>query len=273
MKMKYLLLLITISLITSQSIFPQNKLLFTPLSANVFEPRVGALYQFQDKKLRLDIGTSVDLIELLKNEDTEIRFGTDFFTFTRLRSEGRMKFPVETSDYFFGVNFSNKFKYQGLDLSSRLRIAHISSHLVDGLSNDGNFDRLPFVYSREFVDYVVAADINGFRPYAGFDFVFSTKPKDVNKVIPQLGIEFQLKTLKTATRDFLEIRLAYDFKLTGYEQTYLPVHSVELNFFFPTSENIGIALNLNGYTGPSMHGMFYKDKDRYISTGFQIIFY
>jgi hypothetical protein len=272
MKMKYLLLTL-LFLFGYQNIFPQNKLLFTPLSANVFEPRVGAMYQFHDEKLRLDIGTSVDLLELYKNQDTEIRFGSDFFTYTRLRSEGRMKFPVETSDYFFGVNFSNKFKYKGLDFSSRLRISHISSHLVDGLSNNGVFEKLPYVYSREFFDYVVTADVEGFRPYAGVNFVFSTIPKDVNKIIPQLGIEFPVKKLSTSTRDFLDIKLAYDFKLTGYEQTYLPVHSVALSFFFPTYDNIGISLNLNGYTGPSMHGMFYKKKDRYISAGFQIIFY
>lgn len=270
--MKYLLLIV-IFLISSQSIFPQNKLLFTPLSANVFEPRVAAMYQFEDKKLRLDIGTSVDLLELYNDDDNEFMFGADFFTFTRLRSEGKMKFPVETSDYFFGINFSNKFKYKGLDMSSRLRVAHVSSHLVDGLSNDGLFEKLPFVYSREFVDLVLATNISGFRPYAGVNFVFSTIPKYVNKIIPQFGIEFPLKTLKTETRTFLDIKLSYDFKLTGYELKYQPVHSVQLSFFLPTYKNMGISLNLNGYTGPSMHGMFYKEKDRYISAGFQIIFY
>jgi len=270
--MKYLLVIL-IFLIGYQIIYPQNKLLFTPLGANVFEPRVGAMYQFRDEKLRIDIGTSVDLLEIYKNDSNEIRFGTDFFTFTRLRSKGRMKFPVETSDYFFGINFSNKFKYKGMNMSSRLRVSHISSHLVDGLSDDGVFQKMPFVYSREFVDFVLAADIKGFRPYAGVDFVFSTKPKDVNAIIPQFGIEFPLKKLKTATRDFLDLKLSYDFKLGGYENIYLPVHSVQLTCLFLTNDKMGIALNLNGYTGPSMHGMFYKETDRYISTGFQIIFY
>ncbi len=271
--MKYLLSLLIIFITAFQNILPQNKLLFTPIGANVFEPRVGALYQFKDEKLRLDIGTSVDLIDIYQNDSTEFRFGTDFFTFTRLRSEGKLKFPVETSDYFFGINFSNKFKYNGLDLSSRLRVAHISSHLVDGLSEDGNFEKLPFVYSREFVDFVLAVDINGFRPYAGVNFVFSTQPKDVNTLIPQFGIEFPVKTLKTSTRDFLELKLSYDFKLGGHEQKYLPIHSVQLSCLLLTWEKIGVSLNVNGYTGPSMHGMFYKEKDRYISTGFQIIFY
>ncbi|MFH1050206.1 MAG: DUF1207 domain-containing protein [bacterium] len=271
--MKYLLLLITTFLFTLQILPAQNKLLFTPLSANVFEPRVGAMYQFDDEKLRLDIGTSVDLLEIYKNDNSEIRFGTDFFTFTRLRSEGRLKFPVETSDYFFGVNFSNKFKYNGLDMSSRLRVAHISSHLVDGLSDEGKFDKMPFVYSREFIDFVLAADIKGFRPYAGVNFVFSTQPKDVNTLIPQFGLEFPVKTLKTATKDFLELKLSYDFKLGGNEHKYLPIHSVQVSCLFLTWEKMGVSLNVNGYTGPSMHGMFYRDIDRYISTGFQIIFY
>ena len=273
MKKKYLLLLIFIFLTVSQNLIPQNKLLFTPLSANVFEPRVGAMYQFQDKKLRLDIGTSVDLIELMKNDETEMRIGADFFTYTRLRSEGKFKFPVETSDYFFGINYSNKFKVRNLDLSSRLRAAHISSHLVDGLSKNGNFEKLPFVYSREFADFVLAADVKGFRPYAGVSFVFSTIPDDVNTLIPQFGIEFPTKTLKTDKRDVIDLKLSYDFKLGGFGNKFTPVHSVQLSCLLLTNEKMGIAFNLNGYSGPSMHGMFYKEKDRYISTGFQIIFY
>nr|HPI19931.1 hypothetical protein [Candidatus Kapabacteria bacterium] len=44
-------------------LFSQESLLFKPLTANVFEPRIGSFYQFSDEKLRLDIGTSIDLFD------------------------------------------------------------------------------------------------------------------------------------------------------------------------------------------------------------------
>ena len=91
-----------ILVLTSASASGFDKLLFTPLTANVFEPRIGAMYQLSAEKLRLDIGASFDLADLKLFDGVETRFGTDFFTFTRLRSERGFKFPVETSDYFFG---------------------------------------------------------------------------------------------------------------------------------------------------------------------------
>ncbi|HYF01921.1 MAG TPA: hypothetical protein VEC36_00985, partial [Patescibacteria group bacterium] len=144
-----------------------GRLSFTPLIANPLEGRVGAMYQFADNKLRLDIGNSIDVYKL---PNRDVAFGVDFYTFTRLRSEGNFKFPVETSDYYFGVNFSSSSlrdskKYYdeesdrtyevGFKPSLRLRLAHISSHLVDGLADtSGKLEKKPFVYSREFADLV-----------------------------------------------------------------------------------------------------------------------
>jgi hypothetical protein len=168
-------LLMLISFTYAQSF---DKLLFTPLTANVFEPRIGSSYQFSSDRLRLDIGASFDLMDINISDEVETRFGTDFFTYTHLRSEGNFKFPVETSDYFFGINFSAKKSLEDIELSSRLRIAHISSHLVDGYAYKDRFYKEPFVYSREFSDLVLAAKYSGLRGYFGWQVLFSKIPKN-----------------------------------------------------------------------------------------------
>ena len=246
----------------------ENSLLFKPLTANVFEPTIGTLYQIADDRLRLDIGYSLDFIELVDHQDFELNAGADFFTYTRLRSEGRMKFPVETSDYFFGVNLSLLKKLDEIDIAGRLRISHISSHLVDGLSEEGQFSRMPFVYSREFVDLTVAAQSELVRIYAGMSFVFSTQPDDVAKMIPQAGMDITYKL-----SNLFDFNCGYDFKLNGFNDVYWGVNALKAGVLTKTSDFAGIFIYAFFYDGPSMHGMFYKETDSYGGIGFQLIFY
>ncbi len=245
-----------------------ESLLFKPLTANVFEPRVGSLFETEEKKLRLDIGTSVDLMDFKQDEGNEFRLGTDFFTFTRLRSEGNFKFPVETSDYFFGINATTVGKVINTMYYARLRIAHISSHIVDGLAHDSVLSIKPFVYSREFIDLTGALQTGDLRLYAGLTYVFSKLPKNTNSIVPELG--FDTRYIINRYLDFVG---GYDFKLTGYDNNYFGVNSAQAGILFKTSDNLGLMINLNIYEGKSMHGMFYKDYDSYASIGFQVIFY
>jgi len=260
-----------------------SRINFTPLVANPYEGRVGAMYQFSDNKLRLDIGNSIDVIQ------GRLSIGADFFTFTRLRSEGNFKFPVETSDYLFGVNFSTSslkayseyFDDEGnregigFDPSLRLRLAHISSHLVDGLADtSGKLDKTPFVYSREFADLIFALEDFNFRGYVGLTGIWATQPRNVNRFIPQLGLEY-----KYLLSNGIEAFAAYDFKLIGVDDAYVGTSAWQTGVkFYQFKQGAGlqtspaISLNIFGYHGRSMHGMFYKEKDSYIGTGFQFMF-
>jgi len=242
-------------------------LLFKPTVAGIFEPRVGASYLVQTEKLRLDIGHSADLTDFIIDDGAEIRIGADFFTYTRLRSENNFKFPVETSDYFFGVNSSCKLGTDFGDLSLRLRASHISSHLVDGFAKDSVFRQLPFVYSREFVDLLVAFEINQFRLYAGSNYIFSTKPKNFEPFNPQIG--FDIITEVFSPVYFLA---GYDFRLVGIDKVYTGVNSAQAGFLFNTGQNAGVFIGAFYYSGKSMHGMFYNEYDSYAGLGFQVYF-
>jgi hypothetical protein len=241
---------------------------FEPLKANVFEPRIGAFYEYAGEKLRLDIGTSLDLKTFDICDKSKLSIGADFFTFTRLRTAGNFKFPVETSDYYFGLNTSyvdSSFKYP---LGLRLRFAHISSHMVDGLSEKGKFNGVePFVYSREFFDLIGAVYINDLRLYAGAMMLYSTKPKNFLFLHPEIGFDYNYKITKN-----IKFIAAYDFKFVGIDRAMNPVHSLQSGIEFLTEANVGVFLGVFGYKGKSMHGMFYNQKDDYLGTGFQLMF-
>lgn len=248
-------------------LFAQNILLFKPLSSNVFEPRIGSTYNYTDDNLRLDIGASFDLVKFKKDTTNYLSIGADFFTYTRLNIENNFKFPVETSDYFFGINFSSKFCLFDNEFESRLRVAHISSHLVDGYTENNIFKKSPFVYSREFFDLYIAKYINfetGYiRPFVGTTVVFSTQPTDVAQFKAAIGLDFKFK-------------LSDNFDLIGGshigngENTINIASQAGINMHF--LPNIGIFLGYYNYYGNSIHGMFYKNKDDYSGIGFQIIY-
>lgn len=269
--------------------FPrENYLNFRPLAANIFEPRMGFFFYDKSNKLRLDIGSSYD-IKVWKKKFHTFAVGADMFTLTQLRSAGRMKFPVETTDFYFGVNGSYNaaedqitwHHAEALDehylkneeplknFSVRFRLAHISSHLVDGMANDSIFTRKPFVYSREFAELIAAYNFGDIRVYAGGTFVFSTIPKEVHKWIPQIGADCYLQLPDSFYYDLVG---GIDLRADGYDgKDKLTISGmVGFNCFY--SNNSGILLSINFMNGKNFHGMFYKDNFKEISFGIQVYF-
>ncbi|MBI2793187.1 MAG: hypothetical protein HYX66_00880 [Ignavibacteria bacterium] len=237
----------------------------TPI-ANPFEARIGSMVQFGERKLRLDIGVPVTLGEPVHSDsDGWLRYGAELMTWTRLRSEGNFKFPVETIDYWFGLYAS--FKLMPIGIESRLRVAHISSHLVDGLADTGGtLSRKPFVYSREFAELLFGYTAGWFRPYAGATAIWATQPDNPNPFVPQVGLDIQIPL--SARWAF---RGGYDVKLIGIDGTYAASNAAQAGVFYAMMDGRGILINLYGYSGRSMHGMFYTSGDQYLAAGFQLI--
>lgn len=240
---------------------------FKPLTAAIFEPRIGAFYQFESEKLRLDIGTSVDLKTFTKEDGDKISIGADFMTYTRLRTAGNFKFPVETSDYYFGLNTCITDSMFDLPFSYRIRFAHISSHLVDGYADSSVFKKQPYVYSREFIDLVAAVQLCDFRVYCGLNILYSVKPKDFLLLNPQIGFDYEHKLLS-----WMSATAGYDFRYVGIRGDLYPVHAAQAGLKFTTENNAGLFLGMYYYSGKSMHGLFFDEKDNYLGFGFQVMF-
>lgn len=265
---KFIFFLVVLFFLPTFSIRLFAATLFPSLIGNPLEARIGALYAPSTDKMRLDIGASYDLFEISTNQEHQINFGTDFMTYTRLRSEGKLKFPVETSDYFFGVNFSGEIRIAEDNLLSyRVRVAHISSHLVDGYTDpDYIFLQKPFIYSREFVDLVLAMNIDDFRVYAGLNSIFSSQPRDISHFIPQAGVEYK-KTIEES----LGFAAAYDIKLIGTNSILRATNAAQVGVNYQLANKAGIFIGLYYYSGASLHGMFFDKTDNYLGLGFQVI--
>lgn len=240
-----------------------------PFTANFLEPKAGFLLNTSDNKIRLDIGTTQDLLHI-KNQNNTISVGADLFTFTRLRGEKDFHFPVETIDYLFGLNASIKKVFDEFEYGIRFRFSHISAHLVDGQfdkgSNQWRDGRLPQVYSREFIELFPFLRFNDLRFYIGLTYIFHSSPKEIKKGIFQFGGDYFITKLSTK---FFTPYLAYDFKLSGKEK-YVGNNSINFGLKFGQFNNKGVSIYYSYISGKSVHGEYFDLNENYSSIGFNL---
>lgn len=248
-------------------LFP-DELNIQPFTANILEPRLGSLFQLGDNELRLDIGSSADIIKYKSCGDITWTFGADLFTYTLLRGETDFHFPVDAVDYLFGVNFGYKKKINECEeFGARLRLSHISAHFVDG-HYDGSNQRwrdgqLPRVYSREFLELMPYYKINNLRFYAGFTYLYHVDPTYIKKDNYQLGAEYFFSDL--LGENFTPY-LAYDIKIIHIEK-YTANNSINAGIKFGKKNGRGISLYFTYYSGKSIHGEYFDFNKEYSAIG------
>lgn len=273
--MRIVLILIVITVLKLNSLaqttiewFPAN-LNVQPFTAHFLEPKAGFQYLFDLEKVRIDIGTSHDIIHW-KAVDESFSFGADFFTYTRARSENNFKFPVETVDYLFGVNGSYKKKNDDSEWGARLRFSHISAHLVDGYyaSESENWlnEREPFVYSREFFELIAYYKIYGIRVYSGVTYNIHIVPDEIKKGMLQVGLDYYVTQIQTSV--FVPF-IAYDFKMTGIDE-YTGNNIISAGIKFGQPESRGFSILASYFSGKSVHGEFYDINESYVTIGINL---
>ena len=254
-----------------------SRLNFNPLIANPYEARIGFIGQPSPDRLRMDIGTTIDLFNLGEYST----FGIDMMTYTRLRSEGRFKFPVETTDYYFGVNSAFSFYGDPIfgrifngDEKLRIRLAHISSHLIDGYTVNNEFITPPFVYSREFLEVIYKVDHDYYEiytsvsPYIGANYIFSKIPNNIESFELITGLE-----VNSYFMNGISFQAGYNFTLKGFNDTYYGVSNAQAGIKYNFANNRAIFVGIYAHDGLSMHGMFFNQKDSYIGIGTQIYYF
>jgi len=151
---------------TSGFEFLPGKILFPPLIANYQEPRTGVRKEVGSSRLKLDIGTTLDLIEYRVSADgsQKIRMGIDFFTYALTTSAEGLRLQVDAVDGFFGGHLAFRTESENTAFALRLRILHLSAHFVDGhLDASGNHwrdGREPIPFTRDIGELTGALEWN-----------------------------------------------------------------------------------------------------------------
>lgn len=254
---------------TEVKLFP-DKLNIQPFTANALEPRMGVLFHVNNNELRLDIGSSMDMLKFSFNEKEKLSFGADFFTYTLLRGEKDFHFPVDAVDYLFGVNAGYKKTTSDGDYGARFRLSHISAHFVDGHFDFKNEiwrnNQNPRVYSREFLEFMPFLRINDVRVYAGLTYIFHIDPVYLGRYNFQAGFEY---FMKNKLFNYFTPFAAYDIKLVKVRK-YSADNTFNAGIKIGHPEGRGFSLYYSYYSGLSMHGEYFDFQKSYNGIGFNL---
>ncbi|MDP4172606.1 MAG: DUF1207 domain-containing protein [Bacteroidota bacterium] len=254
---------------TSIKLFPE-KLNIQPFTAHLLEPKLGCQFDVNSNELRLNIGNSLDLVSFSNSPSNNFSIGADFFTFTLLRSQNDFHFPVDAVDYLFGVNAGYKQLTESGEYGIRVRLSHISAHLVDGhydkINQVWKNGQTPRVYSREFFEFLPFYSFDNLRVYGGLTYIYHIDPADLGKTIYQAGFDY---FPAAASIGNFHPFVGYDLKLTDISK-YRANNSIMAGIKFGYAKGRGISLYYNYYNGNNFHGEYFDKPSEYSAFGFNL---
>ncbi len=165
--------------------------LMPPLIANHQEPRVGIRKEIGTSRLKLDIGSSIDLLgySFDERQSKQLRLGADFFTYALTTSAQGLRLQVDAVDGFFGGHIVYRSETDQSAFGLRLRILHLSAHFVDGhidpATGTWRDGRAPLPFTRDFGElvgsYTFSAGPIAIMPYAGISYATLVRPTTINR--------------------------------------------------------------------------------------------
>jgi hypothetical protein len=271
-KLKFILKISLLFILISKIIFAQDLKLFPsyllvqPFTANTLKPKFGFEFKTNKNELSLNVGNSMDIFHYQIDENSKLSFGADMFTYTLLRSQNDFHFPVDAADYLFGFNFG----YAKGNYGARLRISHISAHLVDGHfdknKNEWIDGKLPRVFSKEFFELIPFYRLNDFRFYLGLTYNYHIDPANIGKDQYQAGFEYFANNLLSEN---LTPYIAYDFRLINI-YGYTGNNSLEAGLKYGFAEGKGVSFYFRYFSGYNIHGEYFDVKEDFTSFGFNL---
>lgn len=247
---------------------PSNNL-FSPLIADPRWPRFSIAYQYFVKNNLLKHGFAPNFgasfpLYILSNDNTgskwEIGIQAGLFA---LMDIGSNPSALINADYFVGIPIT----YRSGPWSALVRAYHISSHLGDEflLTKKGRASKR-INLSYEGVDLITSYNFENIRLYGGGGYIVHRDPSYIKPLKIQAGIEYL--SPNTYFNGRARPIAAIDLKLEENSAWYVGT-SCKAGMQFENSYLLGhkVQLMLEGFSGRSMHGQFFKDKIRYIGIG------
>lgn len=261
-------------------VFLPGRVLFIPLTANEQEPRVGVRKEVGSSRMKLDIGSVIDLLGWCL-PDGELRTGADFFTYALIISANRLRLQVDAVDGYFGGHFSYTAKNPQRAFALRLRVLHQSGHLIDGhwdysagFWRDG---KVPVPYTRDFVEFTSAVAWTGEQVavtlYSGFSYAWLARPDDVSHWETLHGAEIRTTGWAgTFLGRPLVLYAADHLTIAGVPQYYITMN-LEAGAKFGPWEGTGIKLYLSYRSGLELFSQYFSSRRSFWGVGFALDFW
>jgi len=253
---------------------------FLPLLAGYQEPHTGLRKEIGSSRMKLDIGTTLDLLayQFGGAELLEVRIGADFFAYGLTTSSQGLRLQIDAVDGLFGGHLVFRQGTERSLLAIRLRILHHSAHFVDGHYdlNSGAWkgDRVPNPYTRDFGELVLAHrwDFHqlSLRLYGGVSYATLVRPEEVERWAGQAGMEFRYGLPGDGLwKRPLSIYVADHFSLNGVP-AYRGSNNLEGGVKFGPWTGPGVRMYVNYYAGLEPFGQYFDLFRNHWGVGFAL---
>ncbi len=265
-------------------VFLPGRLAFPPLTAHHQEPRVGVRKEFGSSKMKVDIGASVDMLEVRPASDSTERFrvGVDFFTFALSTNSQGLRLQIDAVDGFFGghVMYLNDVD-ERRRVVVRLRLLHLSAHFLDGHFNNGTEswkdNRAPIAFTRDFGEllalYQSECDDIAYHVYGGFSYATLLRPTNINRFEYAAGFEVRSASLvESVFGKPFNMFLAHHVTLRGIP-TYIGSTNVDFGVKFGHWNSTGLKMYLSWFNGLDFFSQYYDVRREHWALGFAFDFW
>ncbi len=232
--------------------------------------------------MKVDIGASVDMLEVRPWPDSTKRFrvGIDFFTYALSTSSEGLRLQIDAVDGFFGghVAYLHEFENRA-ELVLRLRILHLSAHFLDGHFSNATQtwkdNRAPIPFTRDFGEilafYRFSQSAINVQVHGGFSYATLIRPTNIQRLELHAGFEVHSTTGQLFGRPF-NLYLADHFTLRRIPAS-IGTNNVEGGMKFGEWSGTGLKIFLSYYNGLDPFSQYYDIRRKNVGLGFAFDFW
>jgi hypothetical protein len=258
--------------------FLPGRSIYLHAPASFEEPRIGLAKDVSSSHMNLDIGGGMDLLNIRVSDDStsNLRVGADIFAYALSTSRQGLRLQIDAVDGYFGGHLVYRLQKAHTALLLRVRVLHLSSHLLDGhydLNNNVWIDgRLPNPFSRDYGEvtagHVWQWDSSGLVVYGGFSYATLVRPTTVKRLNTLYGV-----TMHTARW----VRSCFGRPMNFYISTHLllwgmgtlsSTNVAEAGVKFGAWEGEGLRVFIKHHAGLEVYHQYSDVKNNAISLGF-----
>ena len=258
--------------------FLPGRTIFPEIPASYEEPRVGLTKDINSAHMKLDIGSAMDFVQIsLRADSTQnLRFGADLFAYALVTSYEGLRLQVDALDGYFGGHVVYRMQLPQSALLLRLRVLHLSSHLLDGhfdLSNgvwrDGRF---PNPLSRDYGEitagYLWQRNSSEVFLYAGFSQATLIRPPTMKRLNTMCGVAAHTGDwVGSFAGSPVHLYAADHFRIWGLE-TLSGTNMLEAGVKFGEWNGAGIRIFISHHSGLEVYTQYFDMKSDDWGLGF-----
>ena len=267
---------------TSPFKFLPGETLFPPLAAHYLEPRVGLRKEIGASRMKLDIGSMLDLLEytIPSDKSKKVRIGVEFFTYALTTSSMGLRLQVDAVDGIFGGHVLYKATGEWSSFSTRLRILHLSAHFVDGHFDSANYQwkdgREPVPFTKDFGELLSAYEFSlsgtnlWLLLYSGLSYATLIRPTDIKRIATVHGVQIHTGDSfgHVFDKPFI-LFVADNLTLVGIPE-YVGTNNLEFGMKFGKWSGSGVRIYLSYFAGLDIFSQYYDVRRNEWGAGFTL---